>query len=339
MTDLEIGGVQTVNIGLANRLAEENCEIYLVTPNIGSTANYNINPKINIVYCPIATRKRILFLFNFLRQHKITIYISLFTKLRMIAVLFRIPQIVQILHNTYSYSKKEYLSEQFLKHFTEYVAVSQAVQIHAIKKLNLPDNKTRVIYNGIDLCRFDSSEPLKTTAPFKVVTIGRLVPQKGIDLYIELASKFTDTIGKIQFIIVGDGPLRESLEEQAKTVDPSGQLIQFYGSRLDVEEILKEAHLFVSTIRYGGFEIVLAEAMAMFVPVIGFDVGPVKEVIGTSGITVPFGDIYKMHAEIQNLIDNPKERIKRAQEARKWTEERYSISKVQNEYVDFLLNR
>lgn len=80
-----------------------------------------------------------------------------------------------------------------------------------------PTARIRVIPNGIDTQRFRPS-PLSSASPASrpIVTVGRLVKQKNHALFLTAAARVAQTIPQARFMIIGDGPLRPSLEAQAR---------------------------------------------------------------------------------------------------------------------------
>jgi len=327
MSDLEVGGIQYVDINISNYFCSMNYTVFILVPRIGTGKKHNIHNAVRLIFVPKSILLRTLFLFKFLIKNRITIYFGLYNKPRFIAILFKVPVIIQILHNCYSYSKKEFLFEQFLKRHTNYVSVSNAVRDYSIKALKLPEEKVTTIYNGIDITKYS---PRKTKAfeKIKVCSIGRLVQQKGFDYLIEIASHFLNFERAVEFCIIGDGPESLKLQHLRNIFDPEGKLIKFLGERLDVNDILPECHIFTSTIRYGGFEIVLVEAMSSGLPVVAFDVGPVREVIGECGpgILVQPGNIVEFYNKLKHLLLHPKEIIERGQQSRKRAERLFNIN-------------
>lgn len=317
--DYYVGGVQRVNVDLANYLADvKEFTVYLSSPAYGDENNYEISSNVKKIYPPHDTKmfRRMIFLTKFLFKHKVTCYFALYNKLRFIAILFRIPKIYYILHNTYKYNNKETAFEIVLKHFSKYVAVSNAVKIHHTKVLNIKPEKIELIYNGVDLNKFKPSHIKTSDDHVRVIHIGRLHNWKGQDYLINSLSYLKDIFSKFTLTIVGDGPEADALHKLAEKIDPSGKTIKFLGERLDTPELLQASDIFVATPRQDGFAIVFAEAMACGLPVIGFDVGPIKEVIGinkeNAGILVPFEDTKCLSEKLRELILNQEERQKRA---------------------------
>jgi len=121
-----------------------------------------------------------------------------------------------------------------------------------------------------------------------VLFVGRLAEKKGVKYLIE-AAKDIDA----KFVIVGDGPLREELEEQARVL---GDKISFFGAKPHSElvTIIASADVFVAPSIVAqdgdkeGLPTTIIEAMASGLPVVGSDSGGIKEIIedGKNGLVV-----------------------------------------------------
>jgi glycosyltransferase involved in cell wall biosynthesis len=134
--------------------------------------------------------------------------------------------------------------------------------------------------NGLDPARF----PLADAWPepgerFQFITVGRLVPYKGMDLILE-AMHGSTTLKSCALRIVGEGPMRDHLEELTRRYDLEGQ-VSFAG-RLDQRALAEElgrsqAFVFPSLREFGGG--VVLEAMARGLPTIVVDYGGPAELI------------------------------------------------------------
>lgn len=131
-----------------------------------------------------------------------------------------------------------------------------------------------VIPNGVDPTEFAASTP-DTQRSF-VLSVGRLVPQKGFDVLLESAAdpRFADT----RFVIAGDGPERAALEQRAAALGVSDH-VSFAGavSREKLVQLLSSARAFAFPSRGEAFGMALLEAMAAGVPAVATTAGGIPE--------------------------------------------------------------
>lgn len=133
-----------------------------------------------------------------------------------------------------------------------------------------------VVLNGVDVSSPPSRRirrPLTT-----LITVGRLVPIKGVDIQLHALAKLLDQGRKVRLIVVGDGPQRRSLAALASRLGLSDQ-IQWMGYRPDPELYLADADLFLCTSYNETFSLSLCEAMAQGLVCIAPRVGGPAEII------------------------------------------------------------
>ena len=122
-----------------------------------------------------------------------------------------------------------------------------------------------------------------------IVAIGRLCDQKGFDILIQAFEQCAAKLPDWQVAIVGSGPLRGQLEQQAVAAGLADR-IAFLGHLDDPDSALRAASLFVMPSRFEGFGLVLAEALSLGVAAIASDCpsGP-SEIVSDreNGILVP----------------------------------------------------
>lgn len=153
--------------------------------------------------------------------------------------------------------------------------------------------KPIVIPAGIDENRFHprnmERQFVAVEMPVNVLTVGRLVPEKNIDVFIKAAKLVCEKDKNIKFRIVGDGRERKSLEQLRDNLGLENT-VEFLGRVSDAElpEAYRSADEFVLTqIAEDEFWIVAIEAMASGLPVIAPSASGKLEVLGGNGVVVP----------------------------------------------------
>jgi glycosyltransferase involved in cell wall biosynthesis len=111
-----------------------------------------------------------------------------------------------------------------------------------------------------------------------LLNVGRLVPQKGIDRLIQAIPHVVRDRPDVRFVLVGDGMLREPLEQQARELGAGGHVV-FAGRRSDVPRLLRAADLFVFPSLYEGFGLALVEAMTYGLGVVATSCSNVPEIV------------------------------------------------------------
>jgi len=125
--------------------------------------------------------------------------------------------------------------------------------------------------------------------------VGRLTEIKNHDLFLRAAATFKQKFskqslrGSVRFVVIGDGALRNALEQQAHALGLRDDVI-FTGNRRDLEEIYPALDIVALTSRNEGTPLTLIEAMANARPVISTLVGGVKDLLGAPVRTGSIGD-------------------------------------------------
>jgi len=195
--------------------------------------------------------------------------------------------------------------------------------------------KIRVIYNSVRAItgiRSDSS----CDCIFDLVTVARLVPWKGLPELIRIADENNWILN-----IIGDGPLRESLERQVSELK-NPNVIRFTGNipRSKVWEEIAISKVFVLNSSYEGLPHVVLEAKALGVPVVATAVGGTPETInhGEDGILTPLGDLVALSENIRFLLEHPEERIRIGMAGKKQAEEFFSFESMVAETESTLIS-
>ena len=118
--------------------------------------------------------------------------------------------------------------------------------------------------------------------------VGRLEPVKRVDLFLRMAKSLKDQLPGAQFVVAGDGSLRQSLICLARKNGMEGN-VHFLGHREDIHDVLRALDVLVMCSDHEGLPMVLLEAMWLGVPVVGRAVSGIQEVLedGRNGLSVP----------------------------------------------------
>lgn len=234
---------------------------------------------------------------------------------RLAAWLAKVPCIVASVHNVYTIDRKIHrrIINKFLARCSDkVVAVSETVKKDILTYDGLSEDKVRVIYNGIDTDRFlningsliRSKLGISLEAPV-VGTVGRLALQKGQKYLIDAVSTLREKFPQIALLFVGDGPLRNELENHVKALGIEMNVI-FLGIRRDIPQILSAIDIFVLPSLWEGLPSALIEAMASGKPIIASDIPPIREIVNSEkvGILVPPKNSNAIADSIELLLHN-----------------------------------
>lgn len=142
-----------------------------------------------------------------------------------------------------------------------------------------------------------------------VGTVARLVPDKGMDCFLEMAHRILAVRRDVIFLMVGDGPLRGVLQQRASELGIASHVL-FLGHRSDIRDLMEVMDVFVLPTKREGFGVVFAEAMAMGKATVGSLIGPVAEVVdnGVTGYLVPPDDVEGFAERVLGLLADEKKR-------------------------------
>lgn len=192
------------------------------------------------------------------------------------------------------------------------VCVSQAVADFSVEVAGLPRRKIVVIPNGVDVERFASARPIDLASlgiPSEariLAAVGRLDRQKGLVHLIDAAQAIVPRYGDVHFLLVGDGPERDTLIRQVAEQGLSGR-VHFAGWRPDVPSILRSVYGLVLPSLWEGMPNVVLEAMAAGLPVVATRVEGVDELVvpDETGVLIPPASVPDLVNGLQTILADP----------------------------------
>jgi glycosyltransferase involved in cell wall biosynthesis len=227
----------------------------------------------------------------------------------------RRPYLVSTVHSSRvrHESDKDVLRE-LTPHMDQLIAVSQAIE-RKIRDEGRDTAPVRLIYNGVDLERYDHQEACCTLpeeygmeAGSQIVgVVARLEPEKGHPTLIEAWPKVLRAVPDSYLLIVGEGSRRDALEAQARELRVAHRVV-FTGRRDDVPAVTAALDVAVLPSYREAQGLTILEAMALSRPVVASNVGGIPEMIedGRTGLLVPPHDSDALAAAIVRLLtDHP----------------------------------
>lgn len=160
------------------------------------------------------------------------------------------------------------------------ICVSSALARDCVAELGVDPSRVLVVPNTYDVSRFSYVPREPHGGPVRLVSVGRLSPEKGHDLLVRAVAELVSGGMDVELAIVGDGPERSRLEQLAETLGVRAS-IRFEGTVLGDElgAHLARADLFVLPSRSEGFGVVLIEALATGLPVVATRSGGPEDIV------------------------------------------------------------
>jgi len=246
------------------------------------------------------------------------------------AVLARVPSVatVQLIPAMALERSSELQLRLLSRGVGRYIAVSSAIAGELDQRFGWPAGKIEVVYNAVDLDRFDVSAPPGLREKLGgsdgvplVLTPARLDEQKGHDVLFRAAAE----VPEARFVLAGEGPLRAQLETEVAQLGLAERVL-FLGRRDDIPQLLAACDVFALPSLYEGSSLAVLEAMAARRAVVSSAIGGTAELIadGENGLLVPPGDAAALAAALRRLLAGPSLREEFALKARERAEAEFS---------------
>lgn len=198
------------------------------------------------------------------------------------------------------------------------------------------DTPIFMIPNGVDTTRFFPAGQAREAGPVRLLFVGRVVRQKGLDVLLDALATLPPGLD-YTLTIVGDGPIRPALAEQAARLGLTAR-VRFSGwvSREAMPEIMRTADVFVFPSRDEGMPNAVLEAMASGVPVVATRISGNEELVadGETGFLVPTDDAPALAAVLGRLLGDRELCRQLGAAGRERAQRDYSWRSVARRYLD-----
>jgi glycosyltransferase involved in cell wall biosynthesis len=190
-----------------------------------------------------------------------------------------------------------------------------AITHHSLKRHRLP--RAQTIYYGIETAPHNEIEETSRTLEARdtetnspcFAYVGRLVPEKGLDVLLRAASLLQNDGSRFQVLLIGDGPERANLEAliSANNLQSVVRITGFLrGSALTAQMDRVDAVVMPSTWEEtAGLSAI--EQMMRGRLVIASDIGGLGEIVGDAGLKFPAGDAASLAAQMKKVIQHSAE--------------------------------
>ena len=230
----------------------------------------------------------------------------------------------------------------FLAQYDKVIVFSQ-LQRHLLVKLGVPRSRLVIIPNGVDVDKYSPGEsPIKSQfkAERLFVYLGRVAPEKNVESLLK-AWRHCEMGNECQLLIIGDGPLKPSLQMNYGK-EYGINWLGFIADETTRINILRAADVFILPSLVEGLSLSLLEAMSCGAACLATDAGADGEVLeggagailGTQGVTTQLRTLlplFRDHPEITELL---------GKKARERVLERYTfhenINRLEKLYTNLL---
>ena len=217
--------------------------------------------------------------------------------------------------------------------------VSQAMKEHAVA-LGADPGKISVISMGVDTANTFTSGKHSAPSNNELLFVGRLTPQKGLDLLIRAMPHVVKNHPDATLTVVGRGPQEKALQVLSETLGVA-QSIKFLGAIANekLPELYRNATAAVfPSVTAEGFGLVCVEALACECPVIASDIPATREIVqnGETGFLFKQGDIDDLAHKILTLLADPALRQSMGRTGQDFVSQRFDWQIVAQRYRDLL---
>jgi glycosyltransferase involved in cell wall biosynthesis len=223
-----------------------------------------------------------------------------------------------------------------LRRYTEIAAVSDQVK-QTLLDAGVHREKIHKVINGIDLRPFSGAVPsLRKDSDTRQIVgwVGRLSHEKGADIFLRAAAQTLISLPKTKFVVVGDGPDRNTLESLIDELNIRDN-VSLVGRREDMPSVYASFDILVSSSRQEGLPMAILEGMASGKPWIATIVGDVPTVIlqDITGVLIPPNNVEALSSALANLLRDPARQELLGTAARKLVEDQFSAERMTEDYL------
>lgn len=322
ITSMPVGGAETLLVNLARRFDPNR-----ITPLVGCLKEKGVLGEAIAGEIPV---------FENLIHHKYDIAVArrlrrLFVDQRLDAIVTvgagdkmfwgrlaarsaRLPVILSALHSTGWPDGVGRMNRMLTRITDGFIAVARQHADYLVEQEKFPEAKVFMIPNGIDTTRFQFSANMRSqwrnrcgidqSAPV-VGIVAALRSEKNHELFLESARRVLEVMPEAQFVIAGDGPERESVEQSIASKE-IGDHVHLVGSVDDIPGVLSMLDVFALTSHNEASPVSILESLSCQRPVVATAVGSINESVieGRTGFLIQPGDAGGMSQRWLELLQN-----------------------------------
>jgi glycosyltransferase involved in cell wall biosynthesis len=211
-----------------------------------------------------------------------------------------------------------------------------------LRAAGLPERKLEVISNGLPELAFERCAPAIPRRP-GLVRVGMIArmndPVKNHPAFLRAAARVARELPDVEFLLVGEGPLRPGFEAMAAELGIAAKVI-FAGERHDIPAMLASMDVSVLISSSESLSNVILESMAAGVPVIATSVGGNPELVkdGETGMLVPPGDEDRLVDALLRLARDASLRRHYSESGRQFSRSSFHIDVICRRYEELYMS-
>ena len=335
------GGAERVAVTLANSFTEHGWRVQFIVQTIDGPWRKMLDPRTEVLVFGGRARWLTIKLGRYLRCHQPKAIISFMTEFNIIAIISAIlsgwrGRLIVTEHTSLQatlagrQSWRSWvlwgLMRLLYRRADLIVAVSQQLASDLVKEMNLPAEKVVAIPNPLPVEEIRQAAMAPVSHRFfsegvpVLMAVGRLHSVKDYPTLVRAVADLRER-QDVRLIVLGEGPSRSELEALVKSLGLS-EVVDLPGFVSPPWPWMGRANVLALSSRAEGWPSVLAEALALGVPVVATDcpTGP-REILdgGKFGRLVPVGDVGEMSAAIKATLDNPPDGGALRRRAEEWS--------------------
>jgi glycosyltransferase involved in cell wall biosynthesis len=291
---------------------------------------------------------------------------------RLAAKTCKVPLVVHTFHGHVFHSYFNHFMSNLIVHFERFlakktdaiIAISDSQRDELVNVYKIaPSSKVFTIPLGFNLDKFSTDQTTKQIifrnkhgldgTEFTIGIIGRIVPIKNHDMFLEVAAIVKQKTKKnVRFLIIGDGELRPQIEKKSVELglsysyfitNPKAKTDVLVTSwETEIDQVLAGLNMVLLTSNNEGTPVSLIEAQSARIPVVSTNVGGVEDVVihGETGFITNVGDVQTFSNYVLQLIEDEKLCKKMGNAGYDNVIKRYSkqrlVGDMRNLYLSFL---
>lgn len=330
LASLGSGGAERVVSLLANKMVERGHQVEIICLKVNDVY-YQTDSRVKVTLAMEQTKNRLTEVFwlrKYLKKQNPDVVIPFtegvycFTILSLLGT--GIPIIASERLDPAAMSKTRKILKRILLPFADWLVVqTQSIKDYFPKGIQ---KKTSIIYNPVNDDVFKSPDGLQVqganaassvqslNTPMegrgqerlnRIISVGRLYPQKNQKMMIRAFAKVADEFPDWQLVIFGEGPLRAELESLVSSFKLQNRVF-LPGRTEHVIEELRKSKIFCMSSDYEGMSNSMIEAICVGLPIVTTNVSGVEELVkdGINGFVIQCGEVDEMANSLQRLMNN-----------------------------------